>query len=76
MSFKTDSGGLFKGTLATFGALVPTKLDKKTLEDVRNIPSIIGHDFLEENKLALYFNVSAKIAYLEIPEETLPKNPA
>ncbi len=67
LSFKTETGELFKGVLSTMGALVPTKLDKKTLDDVRNIPNIIGHDFLEENKLGFYFNVSTKTAYLEIP---------
>lgn len=65
MSFRAENGELYKGRLSSIGALVPTKLDKKTLSDVKNIPSIIGHDFLEENKLSFHFNVSAKIAYLE-----------
>jgi hypothetical protein len=65
MNFKTETGELFKSKLSTIGALVPTKLDKKTLNDVKSIPSIIGHDFLEENQLSFYFNASAKIAYLE-----------
>lgn len=65
LSFKTETGELFKGKPTSIGALVPTKLDKKTLDDVKNIPSIVGHDFMEENKLALYFNPSAKITYLE-----------
>ena len=67
LSFRTETGEIFKGTLAKFGALVPTKLDRKTLDEVKNIPSIIGHDFLEENKLGLYFNVSTKTAYIEAP---------
>lgn len=65
MSFKTETGELFKGTLSSIGALVPTKLDKKTFDDVKYIPNIVGHDFLEENKLSLYFNPSAKVTYLE-----------
>jgi len=65
MNFRTETGELFKTKLSSIAALVPTKLDKKTLNDVKDIPSIIGHDFLEENKIAFYFNPSAKITYLE-----------
>jgi hypothetical protein len=65
LKFKTETGELFAGKLSTISALVPTKIDKKTLNDVKSIPSIIGHDFMEENKIAFYFNPSAKITYLE-----------
>lgn len=65
MNFRTETDELFKGTLSYISALVPTKIDKKTLGDVRHIPNIIGHDFLEENKLSFYFNPCAKITYLE-----------
>jgi len=65
MNFRTETGELFKTKLSNIAALVPTKLDKNTLKTVKNIPSIIGHDFLEENKIAFYFNPSAKITYLE-----------
>jgi len=65
LTFRTETNELFKGRLGSIGALVPTKPDKKTLDDVKHIPNIIGHDFLEENKLSLYFNPSAKITYLE-----------
>jgi hypothetical protein len=78
LKFKTETGELFAGKLSTISALVPTKLDKKTLNDVKSIPSIVGHDFMEENKIAFYFNPSAKITYLEYdvpPVNTLNRVP-
>jgi hypothetical protein len=65
MGFKTETGELFKIAMPSIGALVPTKIDKATLQAVKDIPNIIGHDFLEGNKISLYFNPGAKIAYLE-----------
>ena len=65
LKFKTETGELFTGKLSIINALIPTKIDKKTLNDVKSIPNIVGHDFLEENKVSLYFNPSAKITYLE-----------
>jgi hypothetical protein len=65
MSFKTETGELFKAQMLSIGALVPTKLDKPTLKAVLSIPNIIGHDFMEENRVSFYFNPSAKNAYLE-----------
>lgn len=65
MNFRTERGELFKVTLPAIGSLIPTKFDKKTMDDVKHIPSLIGNDFLEEQKLALYFNPSIRVAYLE-----------
>jgi hypothetical protein len=65
MNFRTESDELFKVDLPTIGSLIPTKIDKKTMDEVKYIPSIIGNDFLENQKLALYFNPSAQVAYLE-----------
>lgn len=65
LKFKTETGELFTGKLSIINALIPTKIDKNTLNDVKSIPNIVGHDFLEENKVSLYFNPSAKITYLE-----------
>jgi len=65
LSFRTETNELFKASLPSIGSLVPTKLDKKTMDDVKHIPSIIGNDFLEEQKLALYFNPSIREVYLE-----------
>lgn len=67
MSFRNEAGELFKGNMTSIGALVPTKLDKNTLEEVKSIPSIIGHDFMEENNMAIYFNPNTKVSYLEYP---------
>ena len=65
MHFRTESDELFKVGLPTIGSLIPTKIDKKTMDEVKYIPSIIGNDFLENQKLALYFNPSARVVYLE-----------
>ena len=65
MSFRTESNELFKVNLPTIGSLIPTKIDKKTMDEIKYIPSIIGNDFLENQKLALYFNPSARVVYLE-----------
>jgi hypothetical protein len=47
------------------GVLIPTKLDKGTLNAVKAIPSIIGSDFLEDQQYALVFAPSKKTAYLD-----------
>lgn len=65
MNFRTESDELFKVNLQTIGSLIPTKTDKNTMNDIKAIPSIIGTDFLEDQKLALYFNLSARIVYIE-----------
>ncbi len=65
MTFKTEKNEPFKADLPNIGALVPTKLDQKTRDEVKLYPSIIGMDFLEHQRLALYYNPSAKIIYLE-----------
>ena len=65
MTFRTDDQKSVKIEFNKVGVLIPTKLDQKQLEAVRSIPSIIGNDFLEQEKFALYVNPSAKVAYLE-----------
>lgn len=65
MNFRTESDELFRVNLPAIGSLIPTKLDKKTMDEVKAIPSIIGTGFLEDQKLALYFNPSARVAYVE-----------
>jgi len=65
MNFRTESDELFKVNLPKIGSLIPTKIDKETMNNVKHIPSIIGNDFLEEQKLALYFNPSTRVVYLE-----------
>lgn len=63
--FRTEDAKSLKIVLPKIGVLVPTKITKKTLQDVKHIPSIIGNDFLEDHRFALYFNPTAKVAYLE-----------
>lgn len=65
MSFRTDTNELVKVQMSSIGALIPTKLDKVTLKGVMSIPNIVGHDFLEENKVSFHFNPCVKSAYLE-----------
>ena len=64
-TFKTVDNTSISFEICNLGVLIPTKIDKKVLEDVEPIPSIVGDDFLEENNLALFFNPSRKITYLE-----------
>jgi len=65
MTFRTDDGKSLAIQFNNMGVLIPTKLDKSQLEDVKHIPSIIGNDFLEQEKFALYVNPSKKVSYLE-----------
>jgi len=64
-TFRTQGDESISFEVKDLGILVPTKIDKKTLRDVEPIPSIIGNDFLEDHNLALFFNPSQKITYLE-----------
>jgi len=48
-----------------FRVLIPTKIDEPTLREVQPIPSLIGTDFLEDNRLAFVFDPSSESAYLE-----------
>jgi len=50
MNFRTESDELFEVNLPTIGSLIPTKIDKKTMDEVKAIPSIIGTGFLEDQK--------------------------
>jgi len=65
MTFRTENAEPLKIDLQRIGVLVPTKTSKKLLESVKDIPSIIGNDFLEDNNFTLVFNPNAKVAYLE-----------
>jgi len=65
LNFRTELDEIFKVNLPTIGSLIPTKINEKTMKEVKHIPTIIGNDFLEEQKLAFYFNPSASIVYLE-----------
>lgn len=64
LNFKTEDAQYLSIEMK-MGVLIPTKIDRQTLEDVKHIPSLIGNDFLEDQKLALIFDPSTKSAYLE-----------
>ena len=64
--FKTTDDKSICFEIENLGVLVPTKINRKTLEDVEPIPSIIGNDFLEDHNLTLVFNPSQKITFLEV----------
>ncbi len=63
--FRGDGDTLLKVELPSLGALIPTKIDEKTLNEVKVIPSILGNDFLEDQRLTLTFNPSGRTAFLE-----------
>jgi len=52
--------------------LVPTKIDEKTIREVQDIPSLIGTDFLEDNRFTFVYNPSSETAYLEKAETEQP----
>lgn len=67
LRFKTEEE-LETITLPEFSVLVGTKKNNEGLQEANSVPSLMGTDFLTINKLALYFNPSKGIAYLEKEE--------
>ena len=63
--FKTEEEKLETITLPEFSVLAGTKKDNLGIQEANAMPSLMGTDFLQINKLALYFNPSLCIAYLE-----------
>ncbi len=63
--FRADGDKLLKVELSSLGALIPTKIDEKILGAVKDIPSILGNDFLEDQRFTLTFNPSDQTAFLE-----------
>lgn len=53
INFKTELGQLLKINLPSIGVLIPTKIDKKMLDEVKDIPSIIGNDFFRRTKICV-----------------------
>lgn len=49
-------------------AAVGLRKNKEDIQKTRLMPTILGTDFLLQNKLALYFNPAKNIAYLEKEE--------
>lgn len=65
MYFKDEGGKLLKMDLPSMGGLIPTKIDEKTLDEVKHIPTMLGNDFLEDQRFTLSFNPSGRVAFLE-----------
>jgi hypothetical protein len=45
--------------------LVPTKIDRDTLEETQAIPSLVGTDFIEDHSLTFIFEPHTSKAYFE-----------
>jgi len=67
LSFKDADRKLvhFKTNVAV---LVPTKIDSQTISKMKDIPSLIGTDFMEDQSLSLFFDVHSDTAYFERPD--------
>ncbi len=66
LSIQDYEGELQRFYLEEFYASVPTKIkNQNAVEEAKQIPSIIGMDFLREQKLALYCDPGRDLAYLE-----------
>lgn len=54
--------------------LIPTKLDRATIGQVQDIPSLVGTDLIEDARLTFVYNPSALLAYFEqnTPQPTPP----
>ncbi len=64
LSFEGENG-IERMPLKTFGVATTTKKTKEEIEYAKQIPSLLGLDFLRSAGLALYANPSKNIAYLE-----------
>jgi hypothetical protein len=51
--------------------LVPTKMDRGTLDEMQYIPSLVGTDFIEDQGLKLVFDPKSSEAYFE-KQDSLP----
>lgn len=60
---KDEKGGIISIALPSISVLWPTQ--KKLPKGTKNIPSILGSDFLTTAKLSLHFDPSKQIAFLE-----------
>ena len=58
LSFK-DAESKIISFNSSVNVLVPTKIDKSTIREVQNIPSLLGTDFLEDNGITFSYNPKA-----------------
>jgi len=64
-----DKTTIYDVSIPTVYVTLPIPNNARSLECAPYLPSIIGTDFLIQNKLALYFDPARGIAYLENPEK-------
>lgn len=64
LTFRDDQGNPVKFNTQV-RVLVPTKFDAKTLSEIKNIPSLIGTDFLEDHDITFIYKPNALTAYFE-----------
>ena len=60
---RDEKGGIMGIDLPSISVLWPT--EKKPPKRIKEIPSILGSDFLTIGKFQLHFNPSKQIAFLE-----------
>ena len=65
ITFRNEEGKLMHRTISEIYAIRTMKRDKHTRKKVFTFPSILGVDFLIEQKFKLVFDPANKIAYLE-----------
>jgi hypothetical protein len=68
LSFKTDENNIEKINFPTFHVSLCEKRDERTRMIAERIPSILGTDFLKENKFVFYLDMFNNITYLEKTE--------
>lgn len=68
LSFSDDEGGLQPFKLKEFGASIPSRKNVEARDHAKEIPSILGLDFLTLNNMALYCSPSRNVAYFEAIE--------
>lgn len=71
LSFKDTDAKLVKFRCGVT-VLVPTKIDRGTLEQMQDIPSLIGTDFMEDQGLTLVFDPHSLRAYFEKADAAPP----
>jgi len=65
ITFENEDGKAETFNLKKFHAGLPSRITAKEIDKAQHIPSILGLDFLIENKLALYVNPSKNEFYIE-----------
>lgn len=65
LAFHTAEGNIEKIPAENFSIAVPTKKSKAMTNEALQLPSILGIDFLREQRMALYANPAENEAFLQ-----------